>query len=88
MPQQTILRLQHPMVLVWERQKLARHTQLLQGIKHGQPLANGESIIELIMDYELRRCPVLNKDGRVPFGVTLTVFPDLASKLAQGYVSG
>lgn len=42
------------------------------------------------MDDELRRCPILDEDGRVPFGVALAVFPDFTFKLVQGYtlVSG
>lgn len=37
------------------------------------------------MDDELRRCPILDENGRVPFGVTLAVFPDFTFKLIQEY---
>lgn len=37
------------------------------------------------MDDELGRCPILNEDSRVPFGVALAVFPDFTFKLVQGY---
>lgn len=40
------------------------------------------------MNDELWRCPVLDEDGRVPFGIALTIFPDFTLELVWGYVSG
>ena len=66
MPHQTILRLQHEMVLIRERQEPALNPPRLQDIKSSQTLRDANSVVLRVVDDELRGGPVGQVFGGVP----------------------
>lgn len=64
------------MILVREMQELRRDSQLLEDIERGESLAHGQTVIQLSVDYHLRRRPVLYVAGGVPAFVACAVGPE------------
>jgi hypothetical protein len=81
MPHKTILSIEHPMIFVWEVQELARHAPRLQDIEEHDTFGLGETIVEGVVDYELRGGPVENVVDRIPALIILTVVPKSAIEL-------
>jgi hypothetical protein len=81
MPHQTILPLQDPMVLVWEIQKLARHSPRLQDVKQHDTLRLRQTVVQSIVHDELRRGPVEDVVYRIPAFVIIAVVPESAVEL-------
>ena len=66
MPDHRVLSVQHPVILVRKIQKLARHALDLQHVEQLYPLADRQPVIEIAVDDEMRRRPVLIVQDRVP----------------------
>jgi hypothetical protein len=77
MPKQTILLLQHPMILIREVQKPRRNTLCLQNIKQANAVALRQPVVERVVNHELRRGEVGNVVLWVPLAVRVRV-PDVA----------
>lgn len=60
-PHHAVLWLEHPVVLIREGQELAFHPLALQHIEGRQSFTNGQSVIQLTVDYKLRCSPVRRK---------------------------
>ena len=65
MPHQTILRLQHKVILIGKSQELTLHASSLQNIKSSQSLRNANPVVFGVVDDQLRGGPV----GEVLCGV-------------------
>ena len=78
MPQQTILVLQHPMILIRKSEKLALHTPTLQRVKRRQALPNQQPIIQLAVDDKVRCVPVLRVPAGIPLLPGIAVLPGSA----------
>ena len=61
MPQQRIGRLQHPVVFVREDQQLARDAAALQRREGAQALRGGDAEVQVALDHQHRRLPVLHE---------------------------
>jgi hypothetical protein len=66
MPHQTILRLQHKMILIRKRQESTLDPPSLQNIESSQPLRNANPIVLRIVNDQLWRGPVREVLGGVP----------------------
>ena len=73
MPHQGILRLQHPMVLIRKHQQPARHASRLKHVERRQALGHGQAVVELAMDDQLRRRPLVDMACGIPLLVPLSV---------------
>jgi hypothetical protein len=65
-PEQAILRLQHPVVFVWECQEPARDFLLLKNVECRQAFRHRETIVLIAVNDEMGRFPVLDVCGGIP----------------------
>ena len=100
MPHETILRLQHKVILIRERQQLTLHAPRLQHIERREALRDADAVVLGVVDDELRRGPVAQVLGGVPaapvaegcgwedgFGTReVGVVPGRAAEVVQGEV--
>ena len=82
-PEQRVLPVDDPVVLVREVEEAGRHTEELQSVEHGNAFADGESVVEVVVDDELGSGEVLCVRQRVRLGVDLALVPDGAVVLVQ-----
>lgn len=66
MPHQAILLVEHPVILIRKVQELAGHTLHLKHVEQHETLAYWKSEIEVVVDNEVRCCPVLVVEDWVP----------------------
>lgn len=71
------------MILIRERQKLALDAPTLQRMKRGQALANQQPVVELAVDDELRRAPVLRVPARIPLVPLGALHPRRAAQVVE-----
>ena len=83
MPQHRVLPVLNPVVLVREVEEAAGDAEQLQGIEHGNALADGKAVVEVVVDDELRGGEVAGVGQGVRLGVDLTLIPDGAIVLVQ-----
>lgn len=69
------------MILIRKAQKPTLHPHRLQHIKGRQSLSNRQSIIQLIVDNQMRRRPVIQMRCGVPFLVPSAVLPERAAEI-------
>jgi hypothetical protein len=83
MPQQAILRIYHPMILVGEREVSTGHSILLQHIERTQSLANRQSVVQIAVDDQMRSCPLVGEASGIPFCPRCLILHEFASKLVD-----
>jgi hypothetical protein len=66
MPNQPVLRLDHPMTLIRKHKEPARHTPRLKNIKRSETLGDRNTIVLLAMNYKLRSRPLAHMRTRFP----------------------
>ena len=69
------------MTLVREAQEPTRYTPLLEDLKQHYPFRNGQSVVQLVVDEEVRRGPVVNVVDGIPAVVVFPVVPEGAVEL-------
>ncbi len=66
MPDQAVLRLPHPVVLVGEVEEPAGHAPGLQQVEEQDALADGQPEVQVAVHDEVRRRPAVDEEQRVP----------------------
>jgi hypothetical protein len=82
-PQHRVLPVDHPVILVGEVEEAAGDAEQLKGVEHGDTLAHGETVVEVVVDDELRGGEVFGVGQGVRLGVDLALVPDGAVVLVQ-----
>ena len=71
------------MVLIRKAQKHTLYPPHLQHIEHRQPLRNRQPIVQLIMNHQHRRLPLLRKPTRIPPIVLLLIVPQRPTQIVN-----
>ena len=72
------------MVLIGKHHQPARHPPGLQDVEGGEPLGDGEAVVQLAVHDELRRGPLAREARGVPLLVALAVLPEGAAEVVDG----
>jgi hypothetical protein len=75
MPNQAVLRLDHPMTLIREHKEPARHTSRLQDIEQSKALGDRNTIVLFTMNYKLGSRPLAHMRARIPPTLVRGKFP-------------
>lgn len=71
-------------ILIGEHQQPAGHAAGLQYVEHGQTLRHWQSVIQFVVDDQLRGGPLVKVLRGIPLLVALPVLPEGASEVMQG----
>ena len=71
------------MILIGEIQKLTRHAPFLQDVKEHNAFGFGKTVVEGVMNDEVRSCPVFDVIDGIPALVVITVVPEGAVELER-----
>jgi hypothetical protein len=83
-PENGIIRLQHPVVFIGEIEQLAWNTQALQGVKGAESLGIGHPIVQRTVDDQHWRFPVFDEVHRVVLFVAGWIIPGRADMVPLG----
>lgn len=83
MPDERVLRIQHPVVLVWEFQESALDTPDLQHVESRQALGDGQTVVQIVVDDQVWRRPVRGEARRIPLLPLLGDLPQSALHFDQ-----
>ena len=71
------------MVLIWEVQEAAVDAPQLEDVECGQALGDRQSEVQVVVDDQVRRGPVVKVSRRIPLLVDLTVLPQRSAEVVM-----
>lgn len=74
------------MILIGKSKKLALHASHLQRVERCQTLRDRKSVIELVVNDQMRRRPISGEAGGIPFRPGFWLFPEWAFEFVEGEV--
>ena len=80
-PQEAVLWVKYPVVLIWKSQELAWDSLFLEHVECGEPFTDGNTVVKFVVNDKLGGSPVANKVGWTPFSVVLRVGDKGSAKL-------